>query len=622
MQEHDDKPVERDDDLPQAYGKLSDRWETFGELQKIGWRAVHFLHGYSYAASRGLPDAPLWEQLRGAEPESQVGQFKRRPCDQYTLRSQEAAEFEKKHKGYFRYEYQYSDRQLTNEAVDRTLNLAVGELCELAHLFPLAATVQAARGFKYYPFVMRVWRFQESPRAFMKTCNFELEDGTRTTGGCIVYEPPKPGILRIPPLDYYYIFRSVVAHEVAHMWWDSHAASIPELKRINDAKDPRFEQAVSLFSIFLVMYRGAFRREPRAREEIEAAFDGCEFETRWMHERREQTIDRITGLESRFPEFVQAPESPEEYTLRVELPDHPKRPPCRLGDRQIRALREAARRVVANAEPLALASTAAAVMLRKIDCCIRFITDERTPRSDISWSASDRTGTCYDDMTVPKSEWRDYAINVPVKEPGVSMPDDLYLSLARQLAHIRLHGGRPGGPPAPMKSGEVWQSELCTEADRDLARLTALALYAHRGRRERKQFFPEIAQALLTHDESGLRELVPYVNDYFQWCTRDERVPAARDHYLGQVDEIDELGQAKVTFWQEDGRLYNTVVPKPMLDQAGLTELKKDDYLKLFAVYESGVGTVLRPYPIGRSDADERPNQRIFDLQADARTAS
>lgn len=505
--------------LPQAYGELYTHWEPLSALDRIGWHPTNSLVGYKYDRPdlrTAGSDMPLWRKER------QVGSFQRRPCDQFTLRSEQAAAFERRHPSYFKHPYQFSDSAVTDDAIARTLNLAKDEFCELPYLFPWARVVQAAGGFGFDPFVMRVWHFREHPMAFVKTANIELDQGARQVGAFIVSEPPSRGLLGNPALNYYR-FRSVVAHEVAHLWWHSRGSRMPDLSAVRE--NPSHEQAISLFAVFLLMYRGTYCRRNLTRDETNAAFEGCQFETAYMRSRKDQFLDQLARLEFQVPEFIEPPEVVSRDLAAMAAENAAQRPSCALSEPEILILRDAARRIAADAEPIALASAAAVVMLRKIDCAIKFIADKSKWRADIAWRATDRRGRYCDGPPVPDCRWRDYTVMVPA-EPGLAMSDGLYLSLARHLAHIRLHGGRPGNDGSPMRSEDI--ERRCTEAERDLARLTALVLCAHRGKRDHRPFSPGIARMLLMLDPSGLQELVPSVDDYFSDCMGHS--PATPEH--------------------------------------------------------------------------------------------
>jgi len=582
------------DNPPPALGAFNEDRETLADVEDNGWKARELRARCGYlSGNEGFPERTFEEDF-GLELDKV--QLRRRPCDGFTLQSENAERFERENPNYFPFVYQYPrrDTKLT-ENLDQISHLAVSEFGQLDYLHPLASVIQVVRPDPRIPFITRCWDFEQRPGAIIKTARFQLPDGEQIEGSCICYEPPTAQELQ-ENFNNYLIFRNVVGHEIGHYCWETHGRERcgtvwDELEGTGEelAKVLR-EQVVSLFSIFLIMYRGFWERHRLTRDEVGEAFEKLRFESRSAAENQGRILDAIVGLE--FP--------------RREFPPHDLELPAgrsdsdaavQLSEDAIYEIRDAARAIVHEAAPIPFASTAAVIALRKIDNFIsfRFVDDDELPR----WTAVDRSARHVDPVTEFPSQWREYQLGIP-RCDGDQPPLGHYLEVARQLAHIRLYGDRFGKSLDFMKSEDV--ERVCDAEGRDLARILALALYAQDGVKARRRLTTQLAEMLLHHDPSELRYLVPHAANHFQWCTEDPDCPAADERFLAEIREVGDE-EVHLTFWGEDGQRFRASLPHRTFLANGFAreEIYPGTPLKLFGLDE-GEGPELRPVSLTRSE--------------------
>lgn len=608
--------------LPFGYGKFNERAESINELRDIGWHPVHLLHWYSYdGKGSGLkPGQPLITEMPGncshEELDTMIGRFRRRPCDNWVLQSENAQNFETKYPRYFPFDYLYHDSRTTEEAFNRTIEISVEEFCSVAHLFPLAGVLHAHQGFGYYPLLMRAWQFLSRDHdhrkfALVKMPKFIAErTGAMIKSACIVYHPPLWEANHGSPLNYF-VFRNTVAHEIGHLWWDQIGYQDPQLSSLVGSPE-KCHQAVSLFSIFLCMFRGSVQRSCLPADQLYQACVDMKFETRWFRDNVDRVCQSILDLECRFPQIV-APSAEtssvsSQEILAADIPLH-------LTRKEIFAIRSAAERASDAAESLALAPFATIMNLRKLDTTVQLqLAPTPSKRRDIYWESIERRASCSEKPNVVQ-HWLDYCVDIPIAA-GEHMTDDLFLSLGTNLAHIRLHGPRAidAQNGSPRTSREI--ASKCTDAERDMARLMALVFYAFRGTRSRKQFPLEVAKALLTLDATGLRDLAYDADDWFRWCTKDPDAPdEAVDYFVGRVEKIIEAeNEVRFAFWGENGKEFRSSMKQEVFIRRGFSELKVGSYFKLFGVPNGESFSLLPTYA---TDQDNEAHAYIFRTSAE-----
>ncbi len=401
-----------------------------------------------------------------------------------------------------------------------------------------------------------------------------VDTGESLEGACICYQPPTWAELQDNPGNYL-TFRSVVAHEIGHQWWHLIRDRRPApLRKIDDGDKEVLEQVVGLFSIYLILYRGYWHREPHSREQLLRAFDKLEFETRWARDRRDRIVEDVAALE--FPT----------RTFRAEgipFSSHTPEPTRRLGELEILAIREAAQETARQARPIPFASAAAVLGQRKLDYFIGF--DQGEPIDFPSWTIEELSAIHTDSPVEVRSEWRHVRFKIPTPLPGaIELDLKKSLEVAREIANLRLFGGRYGGGEAALrKSGDV--QKQCGETERDLARVLALALYAQDGRKSPRKMEPQVARMLLHHDPSNLGYLDSDFDYYFQWCCVDPDCPDAEERFLAEIFEV---GSDEVHFTMagEDGLRLRASLPKASFLDAGfpVNDLEPDIEFKLFGV--------------------------------------
>lgn len=573
----DDQPISPE--LPPAYGKFQPKADSASDLKSIGWEIEAHLVNLHYAESDDSGTKPklITERaLRRNRVSQEVGKFRRRRCDPCTFSSTRLkSEVESQYEKYFPYPYSYSSvRQLDDETATKTIQLTLDEFCKLAYLFPLSSVLYSSNAFGHSPFAFRAWIFQDKRRlAFVKKCHYQTTDGATRTGACIVSAPPDLSDPAYAPFNYQ-VFRAAVGHEIGHLWWDQDGASLPELKFVpNDPTDPKMEQVVSLFSVFLCMYRGRLEREALSREEIALAFDSLRFETRWAQQHKDKLIDSICKLD--FPHVFDPPQ-----TAPVRRRST-KRSKVRLDETEIECIRREAVRVARRTRPLALASAAAVINCRKCDSVITFDLKEDDPlHTHCRWRADDIVAHSIEYAEAPQAHWREYQVTLPVAS-GKEMSDGQFLDLAFHLACIRLFGKMAcESDDAIMASEDVFRK--CTDADRDCSRIVALASYVSRGRPRRSFFEREVARALLMHDHNGLSELAQDVDHWFEWCTIDPDGEDAKERFIARIESVTD-STIHFTFRQDDDKVYRSFLPVSAFYENGFTKLPDaGEFFKLF----------------------------------------
>ncbi|MCP3963059.1 MAG: zf-HC2 domain-containing protein [bacterium] len=575
------------DNHPLALGCFNSDRETLKDVLHNGWEARKLRARCGYLGASGTFANPLFDEVPNDTPESKSVKLRRRPLDGLSLQSSAAHRFEQLHPDYFPYPYRYEPRRLTVSGnYEKILSLAVEEFGFLDYLQPLASVTQAVRADHRTPFITRCWDFAEQPGALIKTSLLELEGApaTELEGACICYQPPTLPQIKQNPYNYH-IFRNVVGHEIGHYWWWTEGRHQEVLRNLGPEL---VEQAVSLFSVFLIMYRGYWEREVLDWGKLDTAFGMLEFETRWARDHKSRILDSI--MELHFPKRTfPLPE------LTIDEDAVETKAALQLDEETVCEIRHAARSLAERAESTPLASTAAVIGLRKIDSFISFRSGDRTdfPR----WKATDRSAKHRSPAVDLRSEWREYQIIVPHSGDN-EVPLRHFLEVARHLAHIRLHGDWFGHSPDFLKSQDI--ERVCDDDGRDLARILALAMYAQDGRKRRRKLTTSLAKFLLGNDPSGLGYLVPHADNHFQWCCEDPDCTEAQERFLA---EIREAGASEVvfTFWGEDAEEFRASIPRTAFAEQGFTDrdLRPGLYFKLFGVQEQGAPRLL-PFRIER----------------------
>ena len=556
---------------PEALGRFNDELETLESVAHNGWHAFELRMEPAYSPKGSAP-VQLYREVQGLEDV----RLRRRPLDGFTLQASGFHEFEDANSNYFPFPYTYPRKSgNVSTCYEQVLRLAVEELGRLDFLHPLASVMQRVRRNSLDPLITRCWDFESMPAALIKTAKMERAgSGELIEGACICYQPPTWAELEENPANYL-TFRSVVAHEIGHQWWHLIRDHRPAaLGNIDDSDKELLEQVVGLFSIFLILYRGYWHREPPSREQLLRAFDKLEFQTDWMKGRREQIADEVKALE--FPT----------RTFRVDdaqIPDLKPEPVERLGELEILAIREAAREIASQARPIPFASAAAVLGQRKLDYYVSFELGE--PIDFPSWTIEEVEATHLDTPAEVRSEWRHVHFKLPTPLPGeIELDLKKSLEVAREIAHLRLYGGHYGdGESALQRSVDV--PSQCTATERDLARVLALALYAQDGIKTPRKMEPQVAKMLLHHDPSNLGYLDVDFDYYFQWCCVDPDCPEAQDRFLAEILEVGS-DEAHFTMAGEDGGRLRGSLPVSSFVRAGFAteDLERGTEFKLFGV--------------------------------------
>lgn len=543
---------------PEALGAFNVGRERLEQVERNGWRTVGFLMKPQYTGS-GDPSA--WKVEEDLDFESV--RLLRRPLDGFTLQASRFHEFEVAHPSYFPFRYRYPRKQGGAESCYReVLNLAVKEFGELDFLQPLASIIQVARGDVFAPMITRCWDFGKRPAALIKTASMEWAGGERRIeGSCICYQPPTRAHLEKHPEDYLK-FRSVVAHEIGHQWWNGIRSNRPvALRDVDDSDRGQLEQVVSLFSVFLILYRGYWHRDRHDRAQLERAFDKLRFESDWAKENRETILDDVVALE--FPSRTFDPG-------RLPEPEVAPEPETRLGELAVLEIRKAARRIAEKARPIPFASSAAILGQRKLDYFIGFELGEAD--DDPVWTVHEIEAAHVDpDVPDVRSEWRHVRLSVPAPERDRSELNlKKSLEVARQIANLRLFGGRYGEGPEALWRPEDVERE-CSALDRDLARVLALGLYAHEGRKSFRKLDPAVARLLLHQSSPSLGYLDEDFDYYFQWCCVDPDCPEAEDRFLAEIHEVGR-DEVHFTLESEDSRRFRGSLATARFREAGFSE--------------------------------------------------
>jgi len=567
-----------------ALGEFNEGWETMEAVEKNGWKLHGLLLEGAYGATTNLM------QFDEFAP-SAAFELKRRPLDGMTLQAREAHKFEDEHTRYFPHPYGFPStgcKLLTG--MGKALSIARDEFGQLDYLFPLSSVTQAIRPDRRIPFITRCWAFRDHrPAALIKTADLRLlgDENDEFRGTCICCQPPTLAQLREDP-NAYLVFRTVVGHEIGHYWWDITREDPPEALE-NVEKDGLVEQAVSLFSIFLAMYRGYWDRRPLTRDELALAFDKQRFETPDAIEHKDEILKAVEDFGEHHLRRTYPPQG-----ISFESAGGFEHSDKELDDEAVCAIRDAAKAIAEKAEAIPFASSAAVINQRKID---HFVTFHSIPSDELPfWRAVDRRA---EHLAAPHkvvSEWREHNVGVPTSSEG-EVPLGKKLEVARILAHIRLHVGGFGGYGQSQELRTLGDLEReCDEEGRDLARILALALHAQEGAKSKKRFPLDVAKVLLDKKAFGLRYLVPYAERYFHWCAEDPACPTAVEKYLAEVHE---LGHDEVhfVFWAEDGIQFRASLSKKTFLESGFDEKELDPeefdpenegYFKLFGVPEAG----------------------------------
>lgn len=598
-----------EDLLPLAYGKLNEQPEAVDALRDNGWCDLRWKHNLAYDPASSIARSP---QAFNAD----IGRYQRRRIDQFVLMSHDAAKFEAANPlevGPHRYHYRNTCNSLNEDVASAFIRLALGEFCDLSYLFPLAAVGQVARDHPLVPLIQRSWKFVDRPQAFVKTSKMRIlqidgEPGSafaqlgppaedQITAPCIVCEPPSLQQLRVEPRNalLYWYYRTHVGHELGHYIIEQSN----KLRHLHDrfSDDTQQQQAASLLSVFLVMYRRHMDRRPLADDCLAETFSGLRFESQWAQTSKAVLIARIKSLlvqdsprHEWLPRFLtrQRPALPPEEPCREDTPR------CTLDHDQIRTVRLAASQLAESARPFALAPMACVVQLRKVD---NYLALNRVPRSkggNVSWTACDVQAQNVKFPDVHYT-WRQYNIDVPGEE-GEPIWDCHFRKLIYEIANIRLFGGGYGDKTAPMTSDEVLTK--CTSTERDLARIVALTVCAFRGERIRKRYTIDHARFLLNQDSEGLREIAPFSEKYFYWSTEDAHYPDAEDKFLGQVDSISRtLRRVYFSLWGEDEARMSASLALAAFEQSGFDELEEGECFKVLGIQQDG-RQVLKPLPL------------------------
>ncbi|MEM7582459.1 MAG: hypothetical protein AAF560_03690 [Acidobacteriota bacterium] len=468
--------------------------------------------------------------------------------------------------------------------------IANQEFWELDNLHPLSGLIQAVRSDSKVPFITRAWDFSveqtnladrdpAAPGALIKQAQMLLPDlGQTITGACICYEPPTSQLLADNPNNFF-IFRTVVGHEIGHYWWDHlRPEGLPsELRQIKEA-DPReahamVEQVVSLFSIFAIMYRGYWARRKLDADQIGEAWSKLRFESRAAARLEGSILKRLAQSEL-LPVFE--PELPTELNWNDSLPEHT------LSSDSVTAIRHAARSLVAKASRIPFASAASIIGQRKLEHFVTFaeVDDDEYP----GWTAVDRYAE-HEGSDV-MSLWKEVTLSVP--DPGDDpLPLGHRLQVARHLAHVRLHSDW-AGKPTDLREAEDTRS-ACSAESRDLARVLALQLHVMHGETQRRGLDLELAQLLLNIDPAGLQYLAEYAPTDFQWCCEDKDCPEADSRFLAEIREVG-FDEAHCTFWGEDGNEFRISLPIQKFHDAGFQpdEIATGMDLKIFGTRQDG----------------------------------
>ena len=580
-----EKKIIGESGLQRSFGTVNSQWECSADVEQSGWTPTAFRTESRYV----LPDQPIESPLF-KEKKFQLSslRLRRRPCDGSTLRSNQAKQFEAANPGYFKYPYQFDKEGhgRFDDQVDLIFNLAHHDFFALDYLFPLSSIIQVVRSQEMAPFIARCWQFKSMTKALYKKSSLLMDDSakTRMEGGCICYEPPEPELLKTMPINYL-IFRSIVGHEIGHYWWRQFGDNRPEALQDIESQG-QIEQVVSLFSIFLIMYKGYWERESLSEEQIREAIAFLEFETPAMAQNEDRIVKRLRKLKMpprTFHPYKDLQIDPGKLVEKV----------CKLGDEAILAIRNEARDYAERALHLPLSSAAALINHRKID---NFITFKKVKADRyVRWRAFDRTARHLDSPVSP-SQWREYQIHVPATN-SLEPPVSHFLETARHIAEIRLFGDRFGTGLDFMKSEDVQRQ--CNAESRDQARLLALLLYQFEGNKKKRQFSPELARFLLMEDPSGLNDLLPDADYYFQWCTEDEQCPRASERFLAQAYSVAN-DTVHFDFWGQDGKNYQTTLPWEQFEEQGFSmeSLKGHETFKLFGIEDGSAGWRMIPFPL------------------------
>lgn len=586
--------------VPTTYGKLSSEAESSAALQSLGWSVPKWRTRIEYDGLEVLLRKQITSKSPIQVPSDNNGNylFRRRAIDNYALMGEQARDFERKNESDVpnRYDYRGCLDQDPDTSLQDVLNVAIGEFCTLSYLFPLAAVAQAARVDALSPMLMRVWQFSGEKQALFKSLPLRLdgECNRELIAGCVVSEPPPPKRLSADR-SVYTLFRSSIGHELAHYCLDHMTDKYEGLADFKDPQDPRTETAASLLGILLVLYRGGLQWTERSPDELHQELECLELETKWARHNKNKIVDqvysRITALACD-QSFVGAlPEvNPEHLPLGSGIG-------CGLTDSQIRLLCTVANDLTQASRPYALSSMAYTSMLRKVDTTISYGRVDPEQWHSIQWEAHDLTATHQESKHGTKFSWRNYQIRVPQNIDG-HLSRGQMRQMAFHIASIRLFGGGYGQDKSPQSSGEV--QRLCTDYERDFARIAALCIYAFRGCRTRAQYSRDTARALLAVDTEGLRGLIPHADRYLYWCTRCDGSSNVRAKYRGELCDLSQNGEnAYVSFWGQNGKRMRTVLPWSRFEAAGFS---KEDIGASFGLQvESRDGrNVMRPINLAK----------------------
>lgn len=577
---------------PRALGRFNKYRERISDVEENGWQVTGLRAEGGYLDEVGAFPEVLFKEF----PDLAAVEMRRRPCDGFSLQSEGAREFETKNSEFFPHPYQIHRREGLDQHLDQVLRIADEELGALDYLHPLSSVIQVARADSRAPFIARCWDFGGAPGALIKAAELECEGiAEPVQGTCICYEPPTLEQLDRNPNNYHF-FRSVVGHEIGHYWWSTLQRRgkdqyFPwELKEISESrtgeKDALVEQVVSLFSIFVIMYRGSYTsREPFSRDHLGEAFAKLRFESRAAARREAEILDKIEklGVLHLFP----PPETHLQPTGRARDDDGPE-----LSSDAIRVIRNAARELVAKAEPIPFASSAAVIGQRKLDAFVNF--QLVAPDEGPTWVSYDRQAEHLGSRRQVTSRWREYQVRIPYN--GSELLWGHRLQVARHLAHIRLHGDWFGSSNDLRRAEDIERE--CTPEARDLARVMALAMYAQQGELHRGKLGLGLAQLLLERDPAGLDYLVDYAKSLFQWSAADPHRPDATTRYLAEVHKVG-LDEIDCTFWGEDCKRFRVSLRREEMLEAGFLgeSLRPGVPFKLFEV-EKGGRVELVPMPL------------------------
>lgn len=576
-------------------GRLSSEPETLEDVALNGWKAENWRSDLGYIPINGAYEVPLYRKKNLS-----TTRLRRRPCDGLSLQSPELQAFEARKADFFPHPYQLDRHLGLEQGLQSVLGIARDELFELDYLHPLSGIIQAVRPDSRIPFIARCWDFGSGQGALIKTARLRMDGLSEPmTGACICYEPPTRELLAAVP-DNFFVFRTVVGHEIGHYWWDNLPENeFPEaLACVRDrveAGAPEgqelLEQVVSLFSIFVIMYRGYWARRAYSADEIGEAWSKLGFESQAAARMEKGILDRLVEWET-LPVFE--PRVPSrDYSGAVESAEH------KLPSDAVDAIRTAARELVDEATHMPFASVAAVIGQRKLDTFISYgLTDfDEYP----AWRLHQRRAEHLDAPAVT-SRWNEITLTLP--DPGEDpLPLGHRLEVARHLAHIRLHGDW-ATHASPLSRDKDVERE-CSAESRDLARVLALATHVMHGETRRRALKLELAELLLDLAPEGLGYLSDYAAIDFQWCCEDPDCPEAQERFLARIHEVSQDGaEVHCDFWDEEGDLLGATLPIEAFRATGFEnrDLAVGSRLKLFGVEGEDGYLELRPVPVREAE--------------------